>query len=319
MKTWRNIAAVSLMLLVPVASASAAAQPDRLTPRDAEMVAQINLRVLLQTPLIKKHALDSLKTLLRRNDETRQLLEAAGLDPFKDIDTISLSASGNPLNGGKVKMQVVVRGNFDPDKAQAAAEDYAKKHPGRLKVSKDPTKSMWEIQSESKSLYAAFADNKTLVMTMAKEETAAVVERAGQTPQRPSAAMQKALAHLKGNESIWMAMVATEEIKQLLQDDSSSKDFAAALQSITGALELNNDAQFGLVVHTNSPAAAAKIKSKLDELMPLLAFFGAGKDKSGQVTKEVIDSMKLRTEKNDVSIRLRITDAQIEKAGKKGQ
>ncbi|SRR5579883_131673 len=319
MRIWRNIAAISLMVLVPVVPASAGAEPDRLTPSDAEMVVQINIRSLLQTPLVKKHALDSLKALLKRNDEVRQLLNAAGLDPLKDIDTISLSASGMPVAGGKVKMLVVVRGSFSPEKARAASEEYTKKHPGRLKSIKNGDLPMWEIHSDNKSYYAAFADNNTLVMTMMKEETAAVVERVGQTPQTPSAPMQAALAHLKGGENIWMAMVATDEIKQLLKSDDQAKDFAAAVQSITGALELNDDAQFGLVIHTNSPQAAAQIKGKLDELMPLLAFLGAGKDKSGQVAKDVIDSVKLKTEKNDVSVRLRITDAQIEKAGKKKQ
>jgi hypothetical protein len=72
-------------------------------------------------------------------------------------------------------------------------------------------------------------------------------------------------------------------------------------------------------VHTNSAKAAAQIKGKLDELMPLLSFLGAGKDKSGQIAKEVIDSIKLKTEKNDVSIRLHITETQIDEASKKAR
>jgi hypothetical protein len=317
MKIWRKIAAISLVALIPAAVVSAGAKPDDLTPSDAEMVVQVNVRSLLQTPLVKKHALESLKALLKRNGEVRQLLNAAGLDPLKDIDTISVSGSGLPVAGGKAKMLVVVRGTFAPEKARAAAADYAKKHPGHIKSVKVGDLPMWEIQSDSKAAYAAFAGNNTLIMTATKEETAAVVHRAGQTPQTPSAAMQSALAHLKGTESIWMAMVATEEIKQLLKGDDQAKDIAAAVQSITGSLELSEDVQLGFVIHTKSPEAAAQIKGKLDELMPLLAFLGAGKDKSGQVAKEVIDSIKLKTEKNDVSVGLRITDAQITKAGKK--
>lgn len=315
MKTWLELAALGLAALLPVTSVQAAAEPDRLTPGDAEMVVQINIRQMLQTPLIKKHALDPLKALLERSTETRQLLRAAGLDPFKDIDTISLCTSGSPLSGGK--LVVVVRGSFTPDKVRIAADDYAQKHPDRLKSIKNGDLPMWEIQSDEKSFYAAFADNKTLVMTTTKKVTAVVVHRAEQPPQQLSAAMQAALAHLKGDENIWLALVATEEIKDLLKSDNTSKDFAAALQSVTGALELSDDAQFGLVVHTNSADAAAQIKSKLEELMPLLSFLGAGKDKSGQIAKEVIDSIKLKTEKNDVSIRLHITDAQIDKVHKK--
>ena len=315
MKTWLHFSAFGLAALLPIASVQAAAVPDRLTPSDAELVVQVNVRQMLQTPLATKHALNPLKALLERSTETRQLLRTAGLDLFKDIDTIALSMSGRPLSGGK--LLVVVRGSFTPDKVLAATDDYAKKHPDRVKNCKDGDLPMWEIHSDDRSFYAAFADNKTLVMTGTKTDTAAVVHRTGQTPQQPSAAMQAALAHLKGSENMWVAMVATEDIKQLLKSDDTSKDFAAALQSVTGALELSEDAQFRLVVHTDSAQAAAKIKSKLDELMPLLSFLGAGKDKSGKIAKEVIDSIKLKTEKNDVSVRIHVTDAQIQKAHKK--
>ncbi len=312
MKTCLCCAAFGLATLLPLASVQAAAVPDRLTPSDAEMVVQVNVRQMLQTPLAKKYALDPLKALLERSTETSELLRTAGLDPFKDIDTIALSTSGHPLSGGK--LLVVVRGSFTPDKILAAADAYAKTHPDRVKNCKEGDLPMWEIHSDNKSFYAAFADNKTLVMTAMKKDTAAVVHGAGPTPQQPSAAMQAALAHLKGGENMWLAVVATDEIKQLLKSEDTSKDFAAALQSVTGALELNEDAQFRLVIHTDSAEAAAKIKSKLDELMPLLSFLGAGNDKSGKIAKEVIDSIKLKTENNDVSVRIHVTDAQIQKA-----
>jgi len=315
MKSWRDFAAIGLAALLPVALASAAAEPDRLTPRDAELVVQINVRQLLQTPIVKKHALHFLQALLEHSGETRQFLRTAGLEPFQDIDTIAVGASGHPLTDGK--LLVVVRGNFAPDKVRTAADDYAKKHPNRLRSFKDGDLPMWQIHSDGKSVYAAFADNKTLVMTASEKDTAAVVRRAGQTPRRLNTAMQAALTHLKGSEEMWLAMIATEEIKQLLKSDDTSKDGVAALQSVTGALELNNDAQFQLVIHTNRAEAAAQIKGKLDELMPLLAFLGAGKDKSSRIVKEVIDSIQLKVENNDVFIRLQVTDAQIDKVNKK--
>jgi hypothetical protein len=313
MKTGRKFALVSLLVPVLAGPAPAAPELDRLTPSEAEVVVQVNVRQLLQTPIVKKHVLDPIKLLLKRNNELKQLLTAAGLDPLKDIDTISLCTSGNPMAGGK--LLAVVRGDFDVDKARKAAEEYAHKHPGRIKILNNPA-APWEITCDHKRFYAAFASNKTLVMTTTKEDTAAVVGRAEQTPQRPSQALQAALDHLKGSESIWMAMVATDEIKQLLKNDDTAKDIAAALQSVTGALELTDDAKLAVVVHTNSPQAATQIKGKLDEVMPLLTFVGSGKDKSGRIVKEAIDSIKLKTEKNDVTIRLQITEAQIDKVRK---
>jgi aspartokinase-like uncharacterized kinase len=268
--------------------------------------------------VVKKHALDPLKTLLKRNEELQQLLTAAGIDPLKDIDTIGLCTSGNPAGTGK--LLAVVRGNFDPDKARTAAEEYAKKHPGRIKSLKenDLTKTMWEITSDNKSFFAAFAGKKTLVMTTAKEDTIAAVRRADGPPQRLNKELQAALDQLPNAESAWMAMVATEQIKQLLQSDDNAKDFAEAVRSITGTLELTDDALLTLVVHSANAAAATQIKSKLDDLLKVFAFVGAGRDASGRIVKDVLDSIKLGTDKNDVSIRVKLTGDQIEKARKKG-
>lgn len=202
----------------------------------------------------------------------------------------------------------------------AAAEEYAKKHPGRIKSFKEGDLPMWEIlASAHKPFFAAFAGKNTLVMSAAKEDAVAAVRRAGETPPRLNKELQAALAQIKGDESIWMAMTATAEIKQLLKADDTAKDFAESLQYVTGVLELNDDAQLTLMIHSSTPAAAMQIKSKLDDLLKVFAFVGAGRDSGSQIVKEVLDGIKLGTEKSDVSVRLKLTDAQLEKARKKSQ
>ncbi len=322
MRILMRVTAFGLFALAIVSSARTAetagqsrAEPDRLTPGDAEAIVHLNVRQMLKTALVKKHAFEPLQTLLQRNDELRQILRAAGLDPLKDIDTIEVSTSGNPLEGGK--LLTVVRGDFSPDKARAAAEDYAKKHPERLKIDKVGQTTMWEIPSDPKSFYASFVGNKALVLSAKKEDTAAAVARAGQTPPQPSSSMRATLDHLEGSETIWMAMVATDDIKQLLKSDDTTKEFGTTMKSITGALKLSDDAHFSLVVHADSPKAAGKIKDKIQEMMQLLTFLGAGKDANGRLLKEIIGNIKLNAEKSDARLTLEITEAQIEKAGKK--
>jgi hypothetical protein len=316
MKIGWNFAGVGVLVVLMSSPVLAAPVPDRLTPADAEMVLTVNVRQILQTPVVKKHALDPLKTLLKRNEELQQFLTAAGIDPLKDISTIGLSTSGNPA--GKGKLLAVVRGRFDLDKARTAAEEYAKKHPDRIKGLKEDDLPMWEITSDNKSFFAAFAGKSTLVMTTAKEDTVAVVRRADGPPQRLNKELQTAVDHVSGGESAWMAMVATEHIKQLLQTDDNAKDFASAVQSVTGTLELTDDALLTLVVHSSNAEAATQIKTKLEDLQKLFAFVGAGRDASGQIVKDVLDSIKLDTDKNDVSIRVKLTGDQIDKARKKG-
>jgi len=291
---------------------------------DAELVVTINVRQLLQTPVVKKHALDSIQALLKRNDELRQLLTAAGIDPLKDIDTLTLTTTPVPTAQGRLAdlarvLVVVARGRFDSDKAASAATEYAKNHPSRLKKLTEDDVPMWEVTTDDKPCYAAFAGKNTVVMTTSKSDTVAAVRRAGQRTQSVNKNLRAALDKLKGDEPVWMAMVVSDQTRRLLKGDDNSKDFADALQSITGALELTDDAQFTLVVHTSDAKAATQIKGKIDELMPLLAFMAAGKDASGRIVKELINNLKLSAEKNDVSIHLKITDAQIEKARKKSQ
>ena len=303
---------IVLGLAAPAWSQTPHAQPDRLIPGDAEVMVAVNVRQMLQSPVAQKHAVDPLRLVLKRNEELRQLLAAAGLDPLKDIDTIALSTSGNPTSTGK--LLVVVRGRFDPDKVRTASEGYAKKHPGHVKGVKEGELPMWEITSEGKSFFAAFADRDTLVMTGTKEDTAAVVRRAGRPPQPLNKPMRAALDQLKGDETVWLAMVATDAIKQVLKSDDLARNVADALQSVTGALELHDDAQLSLVVHTNDQKAATEIKGKLDNLIPLVNALGTGK---APLVGELLRGIKLETNQNDVSVRLKVTEAQFEKAGKK--
>ncbi len=311
MRVWIPVACIALV----VPPLSAAPSPDPLTPADAEVIVCVNVRQMLRTPVVQKHALDPLKLLLQRNEELRQLLTAAGLDLLKDVDTIGLSTSGNPTHSGK--LLAVVRGKFDPAKTRTAAGDYARKHPGRLKSLREGELALWEITSDNKSYFAAFADKDTLVMTTTKEDTAAAVARAAQPPQPLNKAMQAALDQVRGDAPVWLAMVATDSIKQLLKGDELAKNFADALQSVTGTMDLTDDALLTLIVHSSNATAAGQIKEKLEDLLKLLAFVSGGKDASGQIVKEVLDNLKLDTSRSNVSIRIKVTDAQLGKIRRK--
>lgn len=321
MKTWRSFA----LFLAVVVSASprlfAAAEADRLTPADAELVLTINVRRIVQSPVVKKHGLEPFKALLQRNDEATQLLKAAGIDPLKDLDTLSAIVADDPQAAGRNaamghKFLIVARGRFDLDKTQHAAADFAKKHPDQLEILSEGERSLYKMPDKRGDYFAMFADTHTLVMAPTKDETLALVRRAGQTPQTLNKPMQAALAKANGEAAIWLAMTMSEKFKELLKADDASKEFAATVQSIAGAVELNDDVQLAVTFHTVGPEAATKIKGKLDEVMPLLLFLGAGKDKKGQLVKEIVESVKLQAQKNEASIRLQITDAQIEKASK---
>jgi hypothetical protein len=323
MKAWRTLSILVLAALcsaapsagVPTPQRPGHAEADPLTPPDTEVLVHVNVRQLLDTPVVKKHALNPFKMLVQQREELQQTLAIAGIDPFRDVATITLSLSGNLI--GKAEVLSIVRGNFDPVKVQLASEAYARKYPGRLKALRGEGPPLYEIALDGKPLFAALAGKDILVVSTSKEHTLAAVRRAGQRAEAINPALQSALDRLTGADSVWMAMVVTAQLKEAMKGDEGVKSFADAMQCVTGRLELADDALMTFDIHASNPQAATQIKAKLDEVTPLLGFLGAGKDQGARVVKEVIGNIKIATEKNDVSIRLLLTNTQLEKAGKK--
>jgi hypothetical protein len=92
----RRLAALVVFGLAVLLSASTvrAAEPDpKLVPADADMVAVGNYQQLIGTAMFKKHGLEPFKQTLQ-DPQLKPALQALGLDPLKDIDTVVVSNSG---------------------------------------------------------------------------------------------------------------------------------------------------------------------------------------------------------------------------------
>src|SRR3954470_15902376 len=97
-KTWRIALGLALLTLcaAPAGAAPAPApgktglQVDPLTPADTEVLVVIDVRRMLDAPLVKKKELEDAKAGIK-NDQVGKVLTAAGIDPRKDIDTITFS------------------------------------------------------------------------------------------------------------------------------------------------------------------------------------------------------------------------------------
>src|SRR5262249_46225495 len=128
------------------------------------------VRQLADAGATQKLLADGLKTLLNQNSAARELLSALGVDPLKDVDTITL--------GGAVRLaslprgMAIVRGRYDLTRIQAAADDYAKKNPASLKIQKQEGKIILEARDKSDKkvppVYAAFLDPQVLVLSLSR-------------------------------------------------------------------------------------------------------------------------------------------------------
>src|SRR4051794_6457376 len=83
----RTAAALAVALAVCAAPARAA-DLDPYVPGDTTALLVINARQALDSPVVKKYALDKVQAALKQSAEAQRLLTAAGVDPLKDVDRI---------------------------------------------------------------------------------------------------------------------------------------------------------------------------------------------------------------------------------------
>jgi hypothetical protein len=322
-KAWRVVLGVTLPAcclalaappqtgrIAPPPPASPQAGADRLVPADAGILAVLDVRRTLATPLVKKYALGPLAQVLGRDDRVIRVLRAAGVDPLRDVDTITFAASGDLP---RPRLLVVARGRFDLPRVHAAAADFARQNPEQFTATKEGGLTVYEIRAE-KTLFAAFADATTLVLSPAKDYAVASARKAGQAPAGLNPDLRAAMARLSGRESVWLAAVVSEQMKQeLKQQDPQSAGLANALESVTGGIELTDALKLALVVHTADPGAAAQLRKKIDEVLPLLTFLAAGKDQVGRLAKEAVSTVKVAVDKKGVAVTLELTEDMIQK------
>ena len=169
-KVW--MAAMALTLAVVWTGAASAApllgikgggdDADKWLVNDAELVMTINIKQMTSSPLFKAGE-PMLKELLKHNEEAKTLMEATGIDPFKDVESILFSASGSSAKDAKGLF--VVRGKFDTDKIHTALKKEAAKKDAELELVKEGQVQLYKVKKDDNMIVAGFASKSVLVMT----------------------------------------------------------------------------------------------------------------------------------------------------------
>src|SRR6516165_1850557 len=88
-RTWL-LAGALLALVLP----ARAAEPDKYLPNDTEAIVVLNVKQILDSPLVKKHLAEKIRDEIKNNAEVSKVLEALGFDPLKDLSSITIASSG---------------------------------------------------------------------------------------------------------------------------------------------------------------------------------------------------------------------------------
>jgi hypothetical protein len=311
------LAAACLALLTP----ARAAEVDKYLPNDTEILVTFNLRQILDSELVKKHALEQLKAALKSGGEVEKVLEDLGLNPLTDVNSLTVAGPG----GDDPKGLIIVHGKFDPAKFAARADE-ATKQDSHLKITKDGNYTVYEVALDNpgpgpQSMYVAVVDATTLVASPKKSYVIdALDKQAGKKQATLDKAVQALIAKENGHQSIWLVALSAGLAKSKISMDEKAKEVLGKIQSLTLGLTVAKDVRLNGNILAKSPAAADDLKKTIDGLVDqakgLAALFAANSPQLAPLA-DVLDSLKINTQKNGVIIQAKVSQEVIDKAIKK--
>jgi hypothetical protein len=284
---------------------------------DAEVVVILNVKEMLGSDVMKKGGTQQLKGLLKTQEDAQKLLEACGLDPFRDVDGILMTGTG-ASNPKDAKVRVVIRGNFNTTKMHAAAEKHAKAKPDDLKLLKEGTTQLYQLKGkDDQPVFAAFVDKATIVLTPSKEATVDAIKNGGKKAANLTREMKAALDRFGGKESVAMAITVTEEMKKAISKVPQIANLAPKLQTITAAVNLTDAAELNVVANTSDGKAAGDLLKVLAVVKATGELMVQSNEDLPPFVGDLIGAIKLSKEQSSTRLNLKVTKELIEKASKK--
>lgn len=259
--------ALAAAVAAVAAPSARAADVDKLLPADSEYVIHFNLKQIIDSDIVKKYALDQLKQALQGND-AQAMLKELGLDPLKDIQKITIGASGTDQNDAKAL--ILIRGNFDPDKLFKAAEVQAKKDGDRFTMIKDGKDTMFKFQPDNGNpMYGTVIDKDVVaVATDKKIISTASAAFADKKAAAVSKDLSGLIARMDDKASMWVAAITKDKLNNVKLPPGGGANIQGQLgkmDNVTVTLRVTADINLEVGLGMATEAAADEMGKTVDE------------------------------------------------------
>jgi hypothetical protein len=118
-------------------------------------------------------------------------------------------------------------------------------------------------------------------------------------------------------QAIWLASLVPSEVRSQLAAMNQTKDIADKLNAISGGIAVDKDVVIGLHIHTADAKTADKISDTLDGMKAFPKFLvGQQYPDAAPLVDELVNSLKIGSEKETVNISLKISEDLIGKGVK---
>jgi hypothetical protein len=308
----QRMASLALAILALGALDARAAEVDRLVPAGATAIASIDVRQLAESPLLKQHAPGLVGAALDQNPALKGLLDAAGVDPLRDVSTLVLAATGTKPEQGLL----IVHGKFDVARAGKAAEAFAREHPDRLTIHAEGATVVYENRSPQRPYFAAFADSGTAVAALSRDMLAAAL-KAGKQPPTLRPELQALAGKADGTKCAWLVALVPPELTKQLKGNDNTADVADRIRAFSATLDVDRDVEVIGKLHTTDAKAAGSIAEMLDGLRGFARLTAQNNSVAGDLLAQAADGLKIRARGSAVELRARVPGAAIDRTLKK--
>ncbi|MCS6975655.1 MAG: hypothetical protein NZM31_01425 [Gemmatales bacterium] len=324
---FRMATVAAVLLMLASATSAWAATPSKYLPDDSQMVLRIKVRELLDSDIVKKNALEQIKTGLRENIQLGLIFESLGFDPLRDIDVLTVSLGDfrmvAPMPGAVPESPFgniffLVEGKFDLDKVHTTLADAAKQMPDQISVSAYGGLKLYEAKQNDQTMFVVFLDPNTAILGNKKElvTNAVDVKQAKRKPNLNRTVVNM-LTKVSDNDTVIMAMPLPKEAKEAARGNPQMALLVEALEGFTGSVTASKDLNIGLFIHTTEAQAAQQIRGQLEGLKLIAAGALQGQGvPGGEILAQMIQEAKTDANGKTISVKMTLTQEMIDKAGR---
>lgn len=317
------------LAILALATAARAGELSWYLPADSEIVVNINVRQALDSPLIKKQALEMAREALDKNEMVKEVLADLGFDPLKDLDRVIVAGPGGKETDRGL---VILQGRFDLDKFKAKAADVVKTQGDILKTHKvanpkarDPF-VIWEVNSPDApeaNVFVALPDKETMLVSPGKDYVVDALKKdKTEKVALKNKEFQALLEKLDDRQTVSIAGEAEAVRKGLPEGIGELIGGLDKFTAFAGALTLSEDVKVELALSSRTGADARVLRDKVDQMVKLglaaLAVLGQDKDANPaiELALDFVKGIKVTAKEKTVIIKARLASDAIEDAVK---
>jgi hypothetical protein len=305
-----------MALLAGFAMSLAANAADKLLPDKSEVVASINIKALVDSDIAKNNNLESqIRDGIKNQPQAQAILSELGLDPLKDIHSITLGMAGlKPgRNGDNTpdELLIIIHGSFDQNRIESKLAAYAAAEPSKLAIANSGRSKIYEFKEKKPSNFAAFADAKTIVASPKSESVEAALSKGSS---QLSSSLTSLLSKVDEKASVW-AVVGKEAFKNIPQAAAVPPN----ISGVTITINVQKDIKLEALLHMTDAAAAKNLSDQLQQYVGLLPALVQQNPDTPKEVVESLNSLKVTDKGSAVCASLEITGEAIRKLMEEGK